>query len=65
MKEQRKEVTSARLENFRARLAMIDKSKKYLEKELPRLRDRESDLRKKISKERKAIYLVNRAKRLR
>ena len=51
MKEARKEVSSARLENFRARLAMIEKSKRYLEKELPRLRDREADLRQKISKE--------------
>ncbi|MEK6842818.1 MAG: hypothetical protein AABX84_03295 [Nanoarchaeota archaeon] len=65
MKKERKEVNSRRLGNLRARLAITEKSKMYLEKELPKLRDREWKLREKISKEKKAISLVNRAKRLR
>ena len=65
MKNEKKEVSSARLENFKERLKIIQKSKAYLENELPKIREREERLRKKISKEKKAISLINRAKRLR
>ena len=65
MKEIKKGATSQRLRNFLARLVMIGKSKKYLENELVKVREKEPGLRKKISKERKAVSLINRAKRLR
>ena len=66
MKKTIKEViNSVRLENFKQRLRNILKSKEYIERELPKLRDRETKLREKISKEKEAISLVNRAKRLR
>ena len=65
MKNAKKEVVSGRLMHLQENLKVVLKSKDYLERELPRLRDRESSLRDKISKEKKAIALVNRAKRLR
>ena len=65
MKEARKEAVSNRLRNFQQKLAIVGKSKDYLERELPRLRERKAYLKEKISKEKKAIALVNRAKKLR
>jgi len=65
MKEVKKVVTSNRLLHFMQKLVTIEKSKKYIEKELPRLREKEWNLRDKIKKERKAIALVNRARKLR
>ncbi|MEK6819974.1 MAG: hypothetical protein AABY03_02145 [Nanoarchaeota archaeon] len=66
MKKTIKEVVSSvRLENFRQALRNVLKSIGYVQKELPRLRENEFILKKKISREKKAISLVNRAKRLR
>ena len=66
MKKTIKEVVnSVRLENFRQALRNVLKSIGYIQKELPRLRESESVLKTKISREKKAISLVNRAKRLR
>lgn len=64
-KSVKKEVKSARLRNFEGRYKMLDKSRKYLEKELSKVREKEAVLRKHISKEKRAISLINRAKRLR
>jgi sugar diacid utilization regulator len=61
----KKEVKTARLKSFEGKLALIMKFKNYLENELERIRNRESFIRGKISKEKKAISLVNRAKKLR
>ena len=66
MKEAKKGIKSSRrLQHFMQQLSIVQKSKKYIERELPRLRDREMTLREKISKEKKAITLVNRARKLR
>ena len=65
MKEVKKVLTSNRLMHFMQKLSTVQKSKKYIEKELPRLRDKEWSLRDKIKKEKKAIALVNRARKLR
>ena len=66
MKKTIKEVVnSVRLENFRQALRNVLKSIGYIQKELPRLRENESILKKKISKEKKAISFVNRARKLR
>ena len=65
MADLKKELTSARLKNFRQKLVVTEKSKQYLEKELPKIRDKEAVLRKKMSREKKAISLINRAKKLR
>ena len=65
MGDLKKELTSARLKNFRQKLAVTEKSKQYIEKELPKIRDKETVLRKKMSREKKAISLINRAKKLR
>ncbi|MEK9207808.1 MAG: hypothetical protein AAB922_04950 [Patescibacteria group bacterium] len=61
----KKEVKTVRLRRFEEKLVLIQKSKNYLENELKKIRDKESVLRDKISKEKKAIVLVTRAKKLR
>lgn len=61
----RKGVTSGILRNLEEKLKIVRKTKLYLQKELPRLREKEVVLRQKIGKERKAIALMNRAKKLR
>ena len=61
----KKEVKTVRLRRFEEKLVLIQKSKNYLENELKKIRDKESVLRDKISKEKKAIALVTRAKKLR
>ena len=60
-----KEVKTVRLRRLEEKLILIQKSKNYVENELEKIRGREAFLRDKISKEKKAISLVNRAKRLR
>ena len=65
MKDLKKDLTSARLKNFKKKLVVTEKSKKYIEKELPKIRDKEAELRKRMSNEKKAISLINRAKKLR
>jgi len=44
---------------------LIQKSRTYVENELKKIREKEAFIRGKIRKEKKAITLVNRAKRLR
>jgi len=61
----KKEVKSNRLKEFEKRLSIIQKSKNYLEKELFKIKDKEKKLRERITKEKKAISLVNKAKTLR
>ena len=56
---------SSRLEKFEKNLQIIEKTKNYLERELSTIRNKQEKLRKKISTEKQAIYLSNRAKRLR
>ncbi|MBI2043606.1 hypothetical protein HYT25_04425 [Candidatus Pacearchaeota archaeon] len=65
MGDLKKELTSARLKNFKRKLTVTEKSKQYIEKELPKIRNKEAELRKKMSREKKAISLINRAKKLR
>lgn len=57
--------TSSRLKHLKAKMDVLTKASTYLSKELSKVREKEAVLRKKISKEKKAISLVNRAKRLR
>lgn len=64
-KQVRKEVESNRLTELREKLSVVEKSKEYIEKELPKLRDSIFGLKDKIRKEKKAISLINRAKRIR
>ena len=61
----KKEVKTARLRRLEGKLALIQKTGDYLENELKRIGDKGAVLRDKIRKEKKAIALVNRAKRLR
>ena len=61
----KKEIKTVRLRRLEGKLALIQKTENYLGNELKKIRDKESILRNKISKEKKAIALVNRAKRLR
>ena len=61
----KKETKTIRLKRLENKLAFLQKSKKYVDSELDRIRKREKDLSKKISKEKKAISLVNKAKKLR
>ncbi len=61
----KKEVKTVRLKRLEGKLAVIEKSEEYLRNELSRLNSKERVIRDKISKEKKAIALVNRARRLR
>jgi len=63
--ESGKEVKTTRLKKLEGKLSLILKSKNYIENELRRIRDKEKETREKISKEKKAISLINRAKKLR
>ena len=63
--ESKKEKKTVRLRRLEEKLLFVEKSKNYLEKELEKIRGKEADIRSKISKERKAISLVNMAKKLR
>ena len=60
-----KRMMSSRLKKLLGKLSVIDKTEAYLERELSKLREHERKLRGKIKKERKAIALVNQAKKLR
>lgn len=59
------EVKTARLKSFEGKLILLLKSKNYLENELEKVRNKESYIRNKISKEKKAISLINKARKLR
>ncbi|GAI99280.1 unnamed protein product [marine sediment metagenome] len=61
----KEEVKSNRLKALEKKFAIIEKSKNYLEQELFKIRDIEKKLREKIRKEKKAISLLNMAKKLR
>lgn len=60
-----KEVKTTRLKKLEEKLFLILKSKNYVENELKRIRDKEKETREKIRKERKAISLIIKAKKLR
>jgi len=61
----KKEIKTVRLRRFEYKLSLIQKSRTYVENELKKIREKEAFIRGKIRKEKKAITLVNRAKRLR
>ena len=61
----KKEAKTVRLRRLEGKLAIIEKTENYLENELRKVKDKEAVLREKIRKEKKAISLVNRAKKLR
>jgi predicted nucleic acid-binding Zn-ribbon protein len=61
----KKEVKTVRLRRLEQNLALIQKSENYLEDELRKIREKEAYIRDKISKEKKAISLISRAKKLR
>jgi predicted nucleic acid-binding Zn-ribbon protein len=63
--EPEKELKTKRLRKLEEKLSFILKSKCYVENEIKKIREKEKETREKISKEKKAIYLVNRAKKLR
>jgi len=65
MEEQNKEVKTTRLKEFEKKLLIIKKTKAYLEKEIFKIRDKETKMKEKIIKEKQAISLVNKAKKLR
>ncbi len=58
-------IKSSRLEKLKKKLAIIEKSKDYLQTELSKIRAEETELKGKIRKEKEAVTLTNRAKRLR
>lgn len=62
---QKKEIKTIRLKRLEGKLAIIIKSRNYVENELKRVRNEENYIKEKIRKEKKAIMLVNRAKKLR
>lgn len=64
-KKAKKEVKTRRLKSFEKQLSVTLKSKEYLEKELEKIKKKEIAQRKKIAKEKQAITLSLRAKRLR
>ena len=61
----KKEIKTVRLKRLEGNLALVMKSKRYVEGELDRVREKEEILRKKIGRQKKAISLVNKAKKLR
>ena len=56
---------TVRLRRLEAKLSLMNKSEDYVKKELEKIRKKGAILRNKISKEKKAISLVNKAKKLR
>ena len=63
--KQKKETKTIRLKRLEGKLAIVIKSKNYAENELKKIQGIEQIIKEKIRKEKKAISLVNRAKRLR
>ena len=53
------------LKKLEKKLAIIEKSKDYLATELSKIRAEETELKGKIRKEKEAVSLMNKAKRLR
>ena len=58
-------IKTSRLEKLEKKLVIIEKSKNYLETELSKVKTEEAELKGKIRKEREAVSLTNKAKRLR
>lgn len=65
MKKKKKEVKSSRLKKLEKDFSIIEKSKNYLEKELSKIKNKEGQLKEKIRKEKQAIFLTEKAKKLR
>ena len=61
----KEEVKTVRLKRLEGKLILILKSKRYLESELEKIRNKENYVKNNINKEKKAISLINKAKRLR
>ena len=55
--ESKKEVKTIRLKRFEGKLALIQKSKNYVEDELKKIRDKERYIKDKIGKEKKQSHL--------
>ena len=56
---------TVRLRRLEEKLSLIQKSENYLKNELKKIRDKGAVLRNKIGREKKAIFLVNKAMKLR
>jgi len=66
MKKAKKELRkSNRLKRLEGKLSVTQKSKEYLERELSTIKGKEEKLKDKIRKEKQAISLIDRAKKLR
>lgn len=65
MDKEKKAVKSSRLKKFERKFKIIDKTGNYIEKELFKNKKEKERLREIIAKEKKAISLTNKAKRLR
>jgi hypothetical protein len=58
-------IKTSRLEKLEKKLGVIEKSKNYLETELSKIKAQEAELKEKTRKEKQALSLMNKAKRLR
>ena len=58
-------IKTSRLEKLEKKLVIIEKSKNYLGTQLAKIRAEEAELKGKIRKEKEAVSLMNKAKRLR
>ena len=65
MGNKKKEEKTSRLKKLEGKFLLAEKSKKYLQKELSRIMNKEEKLREKTRKEKQAILFSNRAKKLR
>ncbi len=65
MNKGKKEVKSSRLKNLEKKFKILDKTVDYIEQELFKHREEKERLRTLIRKEKEAIYLAERAKKLR
>ena len=65
MGNEKKEEKTSRLKKLEGKFLLDEKSKKYLQKELSRIMNKEEKLREKIRKEKQAILFSGRAKKLR
>ena len=58
-------IKTSRLEKLEKKFEVTAKSKNYLETELSKIRIQETELKAQIRKEKEAVSLMNKAKRLR
>ncbi len=63
--EKNKEVKSSYLKRLEKKLIGIEKSENYLMEEISKIRQKKAKLKEKIKKEKRAISLMNRAKKIR